>query len=86
MHYLVYADLYYVLYSLYGQKERLLDIWPILSESPIVKLFGYSPLIHSAFETNRDLFTSLPIGEPYFPCSEPSVSTAPVTTALAAKR
>lgn len=54
---------------MYGQKDRLLDIWPVLSESPIVKLFGYSPLIHSAFEVNRDLFTTLPIQEPYFPCS-----------------
>lgn len=72
-------------FSLYGQKERLLDIWPILSESPIVKLFGYSPLIHSAFETNRDLFTSLPFGEPYFPCSEPATSASPITTALATK-
>ncbi|KIP11864.1 hypothetical protein PHLGIDRAFT_98965 [Phlebiopsis gigantea 11061_1 CR5-6] len=70
---------------LYGQKDRLLDIWPILSESPIVKLFGYSPLIHSAFEANKDLFTSLPFGEPYFPCSEPSTSTSPITTALATK-
>ncbi|EKM56441.1 uncharacterized protein PHACADRAFT_253563 [Phanerochaete carnosa HHB-10118-sp] len=54
---------------LYGQKGRLLDIWPVLSESPIVKLYGYSPLIHSAFDVNRDLFTTIPIQEPYFPCS-----------------
>lgn len=57
------------LHSLYGQKDRLLDIWPVIKESPIVKLFGYSPLIHAAYEVNQHLFTSLPIQEPYYPCS-----------------
>ena len=56
-------------YSLYGQKDRLLDIWPILKESPVLKLFGYSPLIHSAFNANLELFTTPQIIEPYFPCS-----------------
>lgn len=49
-------------------KERMLDIWPVLKESPLLKLFGYSPLIHSAFETNRELFSTIPVHEPYFPC------------------
>jgi hypothetical protein len=62
--------------SLYGQKDRLLDIWPVLSESPILRLFGYSPLIHAAFHANFDLFSTLPVREPYFPCSPaPGYST-----------
>ncbi|GJE93721.1 O-fucosyltransferase family protein [Phanerochaete sordida] len=60
---------------MYGQKERLLDIWPVLRESPIVKLFGYSPLIHATYEANRHLFTTLPFYEPYFPCSAVPGST-----------
>ena len=55
--------------SMYGQKERLLDIWPTLSESPILRLFGYSPLIHAAYHANLDLFTTLSVREPYFPCT-----------------
>ncbi|PSR74431.1 hypothetical protein PHLCEN_2v9843 [Hermanssonia centrifuga] len=57
---------------MYGQKERVLDIWPVLSTSPLLTLFGYSPLIHAAYDVNRDLLTSLPIHEAYYPCSNAS--------------
>lgn len=67
--------------SLYGQKERLLDIWPVLRDSPLTRLFGYSPFIHHAFEMNRDLLTTLPPREQYYPCSEPPATYASVVPA-----
>lgn len=72
----------HIIFSLYGQKERLLDVWPTLSKSPFFTLAGYSPLIHSAYEVNRDLFSSLPVFEPYYPCSA-APSTYPTTTDVA---
>ncbi|KAI0065828.1 hypothetical protein BV25DRAFT_1913261 [Artomyces pyxidatus] len=40
---------------LFGDGQRMLDIWPSLSQSPIITEFAWSPLILSAVETNRDL-------------------------------
>lgn len=36
--------------------SRILDIWPSLSQSPILTQFGWSPLIRSAFNANMKLF------------------------------
>jgi len=36
--------------------RRILDIWPSLSQSPVLKQFAWSPLIHSAFKDNIHLF------------------------------
>ncbi|KIP04154.1 hypothetical protein PHLGIDRAFT_25752 [Phlebiopsis gigantea 11061_1 CR5-6] len=46
-------------YYIYGQKARLLSIWPVLSESPTLRLLGWSPLIHAAFDVNRHLFAPI---------------------------
>lgn len=35
----------------------MLDIWPSLKISPIITEFGWSPLIESAFDTNRDVIS-----------------------------
>uniref|UniRef100_D8Q122 Expressed protein n=1 Tax=Schizophyllum commune (strain H4-8 / FGSC 9210) TaxID=578458 RepID=D8Q122_SCHCM len=40
--------------------ERVLDIWPELSASPVVKRFGMSPLIMSAFNANKHHFVAKP--------------------------
>lgn len=42
-------------YSVYGQKERLLSIWPYLSTLPVLSHWKWSPLIHDAFEANREI-------------------------------
>ena len=44
-------------FRLFGSKD-LLDIWPRLSQSPIITQFDWSSLIHSAFNSNHDLFES----------------------------
>lgn len=72
-----------LVHSLYGQKDRVLDIWPVLSESPLIHYMGYSPLIHAAFDINRELVTSLPISEPYYACS--ALPSAHTTTAGASR-
>ncbi|KIY44977.1 hypothetical protein FISHEDRAFT_50228 [Fistulina hepatica ATCC 64428] len=36
--------------------KNILDIWDSLSQSPVLRQFGWSPLILSAFETNKKLF------------------------------
>lgn len=43
----------------------MLSIWPILSESPILRLLGWSPLVHAAFDLNRDLFAPIQPIDPY---------------------
>ena len=42
---------------MFGDRDRVLPIWPLLKDSPVVQLFGWSTLAHQAFETNRDLFS-----------------------------
>ena len=36
----------------------MLDIWPELSQSPIIQRFAWSPLIVDAYDRNRDMFES----------------------------
>ncbi|KAI0082141.1 hypothetical protein K474DRAFT_1634064 [Panus rudis PR-1116 ss-1] len=45
-------------YWIFGDPNRLLDIWPEYKESPIIKQFRWSPLVHAAFEKNYRLFTT----------------------------
>ncbi|EDR05268.1 uncharacterized protein LACBIDRAFT_329987 [Laccaria bicolor S238N-H82] len=40
---------------LFGSK-RIQDIWPSLSRSPVLTQWAWSPLIHRAFEKNRQFF------------------------------
>lgn len=41
--------------------NRILDIWPSLSQSPILQQFTWSPLVRAAFDTNKHLYEpSLP--------------------------
>lgn len=42
----------------FGSASRLLDIWEEYKNSPIVRGFKWSPLIHDAFDRNYRLFTS----------------------------
>jgi len=45
--------------------SRLLDEWPLFSQSPILKDFGWSPLVELAFDMNRELFAPSTIWQPY---------------------
>lgn len=54
-----------------GSGKRLLDIWPSLSKSPIITKFGWSPLIQSAYKTNKHLFQ--PSSAAVAPASAPAV-------------
>ncbi|KAI0340141.1 hypothetical protein BDW22DRAFT_1334794 [Trametopsis cervina] len=40
---------------IFGVKEELLPVWPTLSHSPVLTMFGWSTLAQSAFKTNRHL-------------------------------
>ncbi|KIL62346.1 hypothetical protein M378DRAFT_12930 [Amanita muscaria Koide BX008] len=46
-------------FLLFGSKN-VLDIWPTLLKSPIITQFDWSPLIYSAFDSNRYLFELSP--------------------------
>ncbi|KAF9219951.1 hypothetical protein BS17DRAFT_788339 [Gyrodon lividus] len=41
---------------IFGNKERMLTIWPYLVNSPVATHWGWSPLIHDAYRKNRHLF------------------------------
>jgi len=43
-------------YWIFGNKKRMLSIWPYLSKSPVITQWGWSPLVHDAFSRNRHLF------------------------------
>ena len=43
-------------YRIFGNKKRMLSIWPYLSKSPVTTHWGWSPLVHDAFSRNRHLF------------------------------
>ncbi|KAF8159909.1 hypothetical protein B0H34DRAFT_705330 [Crassisporium funariophilum] len=42
----------------FGNVQRMLDVWETLKNSPVLNHFEWSPLIHGAFEKNRNLFLS----------------------------
>ena len=41
---------------IFGNKKRMLSIWPYLSKSPAATHWGWSPLVYDAFRRNRHLF------------------------------
>ncbi|KAG8220783.1 hypothetical protein J3R82DRAFT_2215 [Butyriboletus roseoflavus] len=41
---------------IFGNKKRLLSIWPYLGRSPVSTHWGWSPLIHDAYRENRHFF------------------------------
>ncbi|GJE89657.1 O-fucosyltransferase family protein [Phanerochaete sordida] len=46
---------------MFGTRDEMMPVWPLLSSSPILQLFGWSTLAYSAFETNRHLFAPAPL-------------------------
>lgn len=50
---------------MFGTPREILPAWPIISNSPILQLFGWGTLAHSAFEANRHLFAPAPLIAPY---------------------
>lgn len=57
--------------SVFGDGFRLLDDWQTFSKSPTLQEFFWSPLIESAFDVNRKVFSSTPT-------RIPSLSTVPL--------
>ncbi|EMD32600.1 hypothetical protein CERSUDRAFT_118643 [Gelatoporia subvermispora B] len=59
---------------IFGEVDRLLDIWPSFSQSPIMTQLQWSALVELAFDTNRQLL---------LPSStvEPALISLPFTTA-----
>ncbi|KZT73192.1 hypothetical protein DAEQUDRAFT_511825 [Daedalea quercina L-15889] len=41
---------------MFGDASRLLDVWPVLSQSPLLREFAWSPLVERAFDRNRAAF------------------------------
>lgn len=41
---------------MFGEGDRLLDAWPSLSKSPILREFAWAPLVELAFDQNREVF------------------------------
>ncbi|KAH9830478.1 uncharacterized protein C8Q71DRAFT_862489 [Rhodofomes roseus] len=51
----------------FGSAERLLDVWPEFSASPMITQLGWSPLIELAFDTNRETISpSTPLEPPLY--------------------
>ena len=55
--------------SMFGHTDEIMPVWPDLSQSPIVRLFGWGTLAHAAFEVNRHLFSPVPLMESYMTAS-----------------
>ncbi|KIK49046.1 hypothetical protein CY34DRAFT_797425 [Suillus luteus UH-Slu-Lm8-n1] len=64
---------------LFGSK-RILSMWPILSKSPILADFSWSPLVHRAYAENAHLFT--PKSFRYLPSFMRPSHTPPMPTTL----
>ncbi|OSX66839.1 hypothetical protein POSPLADRAFT_1129442 [Postia placenta MAD-698-R-SB12] len=60
----------------FGNRDRLLAIWPSLSASPVLTEFGWSSLIELAFDQNREVFAPTAVLESY-------LTAEPVTTHVA---
>ncbi|EKM48643.1 uncharacterized protein PHACADRAFT_266233 [Phanerochaete carnosa HHB-10118-sp] len=50
---------------MFGTPNEIMPVWPTFSQSPILQLFGWGQLAHTAFETNRHLFSPAPLIAPY---------------------
>ncbi|KAI0646357.1 hypothetical protein C8Q79DRAFT_1050023 [Trametes meyenii] len=59
----------------FADSDRLLDIWPQFSRSPIVQKFGWSTLVELAFDNNREVFSP---ASPF----EPPISSIPISQGL----
>ncbi|CAL1694829.1 unnamed protein product [Somion occarium] len=67
-------------YWTFGSAQRLLDIWPEYSKSPIIQNFRWSPLVQDAFDVNYRLFTSpSTLGSFFSPFRASKVKTDPYT-------
>ncbi|KAH7924135.1 hypothetical protein BV22DRAFT_1013901 [Leucogyrophana mollusca] len=56
--------------------RRILSLWPLLSKSPILRKFSWSPLILNTFADNGHLFTSKPASNRFLPSSFKSFTRA----------
>ncbi|KAH9936916.1 hypothetical protein B0H21DRAFT_698938 [Amylocystis lapponica] len=65
-----------------GSPDRMLDIWPRFSASPILTEFRWSPLIESAFDTNHVFLRPLNASEPLFSTLPPQLPSAARYTPL----
>lgn len=50
---------------MFGTPAEILPMWPTLSQSPILRLFGWGEPAHTAFAANRHLFAPAPLIAPY---------------------
>ncbi|PCH42383.1 acetyl-CoA synthetase-like protein [Wolfiporia cocos MD-104 SS10] len=60
-----------------GDKNRLLDVWPGFSQSPVVREFAWSPLVELAFDMNRELLSPSSVFSPYLSSSAAFLLPAP---------
>ncbi|KAH9948571.1 hypothetical protein B0H21DRAFT_229446 [Amylocystis lapponica] len=65
-----------------GDPNRLLDIWPRYASSPILTEFRWSPLIESAFDTNRAFLAPLNSSHPVLATLPPQLPSAARYTPL----
>ena len=49
---------------MFSQKDRLLSIWPYMSSLPVLTHWGWSSLIHNAFEANRGVIFPPALDQP----------------------
>ena len=50
---------------MFGTPREILPLWPTISKSPILQLFGWGTPAHEALAANRHLFSPAPLIEPY---------------------
>ena len=50
---------------MFGTPNEILPVWPTLSRSPILQLFGWGTPAHDALAANRHLFAPAPLIAPY---------------------
>lgn len=61
---------------IFGDSNRMLDVWPRYSVSPILTEFRWSELIEEAFDANRELITASDAHLPLLASIPPSVASA----------
>jgi len=61
-------------YWIFGEADRVLDIWPSVQSSPIITEFGWSEPVMSAFEDNRHLFAPATFWEKHIGTLDPRAS------------
>ncbi|KIJ65217.1 hypothetical protein HYDPIDRAFT_111123 [Hydnomerulius pinastri MD-312] len=71
---------------IFGNKNRMLTIWPYVANSPVATHWGWSPFIHDAYKKNRHLFQPTPptgIFGGFFDSNIDEDMTAPIPGLLA---